>query len=119
MYGANFINQVNTLVIGTRVHQHFLSYNPRVLQRGLVKSQCSGIFPEEIQEAAVEIRTCLNRADCGGFEREEPFGRIRNQRVKNQSSLAFQQITAIKTKMKKEIRHNLAVIIANTVSIHQ
>ena len=30
-YGLNSIDQVTTLVIGTRVYQHFLSYNPKLM----------------------------------------------------------------------------------------
>lgn len=32
-YGLNSIDQVTTLVIGTRVYQHFLSYNPIKLRK--------------------------------------------------------------------------------------
>ena len=61
----------------------------------------------------------MNRAGRADFAGAEPFGRIRSQGVKNQSFLAFQQISAIKTKMKKDNRQSIVVSIDNTVSIHQ
>ena len=74
---------------------------------------------KEIHWAAVENHIYMNRAGRADFAGAEPFGRIRYQGVKNQNILAFQQISAIKTKMKKDNRHSFVVFIAKTVSIHQ
>lgn len=50
MYGANFINQVSTLFIGTRVHQHFLSYNPKVPPSGDRRGKRGKTMPQAAED---------------------------------------------------------------------